>query len=193
MLAALGLDALLVRARARPRLARATRAFAILLGVLAVVDVWPRQQRFAEAPSLEAWAPWTSWVRANVGTREAMLHLPMPGPGRMSRFEADASWMVLQTAHGRPLVNGFASFIPREIQRVARETTHFPEPRVHGTLAGLGVRWIVARPSWLRTLAPRGLDPALWRPAYQNDPLDVAVYEVVARTGDGRDRDSILR
>jgi hypothetical protein len=186
ILAALCLDALLVRARARPRLARATRVVAVLLGVLAVCDLWPRQQHYAEAPSLEAWAPWTSWVRANVGTREAMLHLPMPGPGRMRRFEADARWMVLQTAHGRPLVNGYSSFVPREIQKVARETTRFPQPQVHGTLASLGVRWIVAHPSWLQTREPGGLDPALWRPAYQNDALDVAVYEVVARSGEGR-------
>jgi len=184
ILAATSLDALLVRARAlapvRPRRARSVRALAVVLGVLAVVDVWPREQRFAPAPSFEAWAPWTSWIRANVGAGEAILYLPMPTPGHMSGFEGDGRWMLLQTAHGRPMVNGYSGFVPRDIQSVASETVRFPRPEVHDTLLGLGVRWIVARPSWLRTLRP--LDPALWGAAYENAELDVAVYEVLGRS-----------
>jgi len=186
MLAALSLDALLRQAReaadARPRHARSVRALAVLLGLAACVDLWPRQQHFAPAPSLAAWAPWTRWIGANVRADEAILYLPMATTGRMSKFEADARWMFLQTAHGRPMVNGFWGVMPRDSHRIASETAHFPQPRAHRTLKGLGVRWVVARPSWLRTLQPRELDPALWRPAYQNEALDVAVYEAVGPT-----------
>jgi hypothetical protein len=191
LLAALGLDALLRRAReaadARPRYARSLGALAMLLGVLAVVDLWPREQRFAAPPSLDVWAPWTRWIDTNVRAEEAILYLPMlTTGGRMSRFEADARWMFLQTAHHRPMVNGFWGILPRESYRIASEMAHFPLPRAHRTVAGLGVHWIVASPSWLRTLWGRDLDPTLWRPAYQDESLDVAVYEVVAPPGTGR-------
>ncbi|MGH7288319.1 MAG: hypothetical protein ACREI8_09915, partial [Myxococcota bacterium] len=97
MLAAFSLDALLVRAReaagGRPRHARSMRALAVLLGLAALVDLWPRQQHFAPAPSLAAWEPWTRWIRANVGADEAILYLPMATTGRMNLFEADTRWM----------------------------------------------------------------------------------------------------
>ncbi len=183
MLAAFSLDALLVRARetasGRPRHARSVRALAVLLGLAACIDLWPRQQRFAPAPSLAAWAPWTRWIRDNVRTDEAIFYLPMVTTGRMSQFEAEAEWMFLQTVHGRPMVNGYWGVMPRAMYRIASETAHFPQARAHHALEGRGVRWIVVRPSWMDR--SQQFDPALWRPAYQNEALDVAVYEVVSR------------
>jgi len=186
-LAALGLDALLRRARAaagsRPPRARWLRAAAVALGLLAVVDLWPRQQRFAAAPSLEAWAPWTRWIESNVGPDQAILYLPMITRGRMDRFEAEARWMFLQTAHGRPMANGFWGLMPRDSLRIASAAAQFPHPRAHRVLASVGVRWVVLRPSWLDTLAAATVDRGLWRPAFESEPLDVAVYEVIDRGG----------
>jgi hypothetical protein len=103
--------------------------------------------------------------------------------GRMDRFEAEARWMFLQTAHGRPMVNGFWGLMPRDSFRIASEASHFPHPRAHRVLASLGVRWVVLRPSWLDTLAAARVDRGLWRPAFASEPLDVAVYEVIDRGG----------
>jgi hypothetical protein len=144
-----------------------------------VIDLWPREQRFAPTPSFAAWAPWTRWVGANVAPDEAMLYLPMALTGRMSLFEEEARWMLLQTAHGRPMVNGFWGPVPREIARVASDVAHFPRPHSHRALLEHGVRWVVARPTWLGTLEPEQRFPGLWRLAYRNAELDVAVYEAL--------------
>jgi hypothetical protein len=179
LLAAYGLHGLLPR-RAEARGALRSGA-ALALAVLAVVELWPVQQGFSAAPAFGDWRSFGDWIERNVAPDEAMAFLPLYSGGPVKNFETDARWMVLQSLHGRPMVNGYSSYVPGMRRAFARDSTGFPDAASHELMLRYGVRWAVVRPSWLELAQRPPPAPPGWRAAHRDPALDVAVYEVLRR------------
>jgi hypothetical protein len=105
LLAAAGAAAVLERAHARG--ARATLAVALALGIYCDVR---QTVRFEARP--ESHAPVERFL-ARSDTGGPILHLPLyHSPG-------DARWVFSSLAHFKPIVNGYASYVPRPGQELA--------------------------------------------------------------------------
>jgi len=106
LLAAAGAAALLERAHAR--MARAALAAALALGIACDVR---QTVRFEVRPELPE-APVERFL-ARSDTGGPILHLPLyHSPG-------DARWVFSSLAHFKPIVNGYASYVPRRSQELA--------------------------------------------------------------------------
>jgi len=122
LLAAAGSAALLERVRTRG--ARAALTGALALGI--ALDL-RHTVRFEARPEFPP--PPVERFLARAGTGGPILHLPLYlSPG-------DARWIFSSIPHFKPIVNGYASYVPRRSQELAATLAveHIPE----STLAGL--------------------------------------------------------
>ncbi|MCM3877753.1 MAG: hypothetical protein NEA02_15210 [Thermoanaerobaculia bacterium] len=106
LLAAAGAAALLERARARG--ARAALAAALALGIACDVR---QTVRFEARPELPH--PPVERFLAGSDTGGPILHLPL------THSAGDARWVFSSLAHFKPVVNGYASYVPRRSQELA--------------------------------------------------------------------------
>jgi len=161
------------------RFSRVPAAVALAVTALAVVELWPVGQGFSPGPDFPAWRPFAQWVERNVAPEEAMAYFPFFSGGRIEGFEDDARWMVLQSGHGRAMVNGYSSYVPEMRRKFARATSDFPDAASHTAMRQYGVRWVVVDQTWLARSKRREPRLPRWRLAYQLPAHDLAVYEVL--------------
>lgn len=195
LLAGWGLHAVVVaRSSAKDgRPGRVPAAVAIGLAVVAVIELWPVGQGFSAAPDFRSWRPFVHWVERNVAPEEAMAYFPFFSGGRIAGFEDDARWMVLQSGHGRAMVNGYSSYMPETRRRFARGTREFPDAASHAWMRQYGVRWVVVDRAWLgRAKRAEPAGPG-WRRAHELPEHDLAIYEVLVPPGAGGGRGSARR
>ncbi len=101
-LAALGLDALARRL--------GKRGLALILGLLAAAENLSLPAPLLDVPATARTA-WTAFVAAQpAGT--VVAHVPFPSRGEVDDLAPEAWRMFAQIDHGRPLVNGYASYFP---------------------------------------------------------------------------------
>lgn len=149
------------------------------VGLLALIELWPRQQGFAKVAVLDDWHPVAAWLRTETEPQEAVAFLPVIR-GRQARvFADDGRWMLLQTRHGRPIANGYSSYIPQSRRDLANGTQAFPDAESHRTLEALDVTYAVVREDRLPTHRSEVPDPRLWRPVARFPELAVSVYRVL--------------
>jgi hypothetical protein len=96
--------------------------------------------------------PWTEWLRSQPqGT--VVAHVPFPGNSRVWDYEIEGWRMLAQTAHGKPIVNGFSSYFPPGyVQFQIGMAQQFPEQGLMCQLSkGLQVNTLVIDKDWLAT------------------------------------------
>jgi hypothetical protein len=181
LLAALGIDAL---ARASGRPGHATSRAAARLGVLAAAGLacaepWPPPPALSPAPAREAWQPWLDWIEQHLPPGAALVHLPPPASERVGDYQETAQAMLLATAHGRPLVNGYSSYFPRPYRAFARSFRGCPPPAAWSMLHEVGLRVLSLRSSWLAAAPDCGPPPDRYRRAAGFPALDAELWEAV--------------
>lgn len=176
LLAVLGLEFFQNRA-ARVRSTRPGLAIAVpILGLLAAVELWPTPpQKLAPTPDFERWRPWTSWVAENV-PESGLVHLPFPASGRVADFEDTARWMLLGSAHGRPMAGGYSGFFPKRFHRLARALRGCPTPRGYKFVRFLGHDSLAIRSSWLAANPECGPPAKNWEQVEVFPDLDVEMH-----------------
>jgi hypothetical protein len=182
LLAALGVRAL-AGAAARPAARRALALGAAGLALAACAELWPPAPGISPVPARSDWRPFLEWVDAHVAPGAALVHLPVPPSERAVDFEETGRWMLIATAHGRPLVNGYSSYFPRSYQAFARFMRGCPSPQAWGLLHELELRALVMRSSWLATVPGCAPPAALYRRAASFAELDTEVWEALPASG----------
>ena len=131
LLAAMGIQALAEATRrlAPPRARRTAYALAIGIALAASAELWPLAPGLSPAPAREAWRPWLDWIDQHLPPGAALVHLPVPASEAVADYEETARAMLLATAHGRPLVNGYSSYFPSGYRAFARIMRGCPSPR----------------------------------------------------------------
>jgi hypothetical protein len=96
------------------------------------------------------------WLGAQAG-RDAVVHLPIWGERALQRRPAfhETICMVYSTLHWKPLVNGWAGFVPRGYDRIRAEMMEFPAEELLDMLREVGVRYVVVHRD--------GYGPLQWR------------------------------
>jgi len=185
LLAAGGIEALSQAARrASSTVARrAAGALVIAIALVASVELWPPAPGLSPAPAREVWRPWLDWIDQHVPPGAALLHLPVPPSEGVADYEETARAMLLATAHGRPLVNGYSSYFPRGYRALASFMRRCPAPEVWPALHKVGLRFLSVRSSWL-TADPRcGPAETLYRRAVDFPELDAEIWEAAPPSG----------
>jgi hypothetical protein len=181
LLAAAGIQALAEAARRplAPAARRAAKAAVIAVALAASAELWPPAPGLSPAPSREAWRPWLDAVEQRLPPGAALVHLPVPASEAVADYEETARAMLLATAHGRPLVNGYSSYFPSGYRAFARFMRGCPAPEAWSLLHEVGLRLLSIRSSWLA--ADPGCGPAepLYRRAAEYPELDVELWEAV--------------
>ncbi|HEY8153710.1 MAG TPA: hypothetical protein VII72_06230 [Myxococcota bacterium] len=189
LLAAAGIQALAEAARRplAPAARRAAKAAVIAVALAASAELWPPAPGLSPAPSREAWRPWLDAVEQRLPPGAALVHLPVPASEAVADYEETARAMLLATAHGRPLVNGYSSYFPSGYRAFARFMRGCPAPEAWSLLHEVGLRLLSIRSSWLA--ADPGCGPAepLYRRAAAYPELDVELWEAVNASPPGPD------
>lgn len=141
LLAAVGLQLLLVATRAlRGRLwRRGAAGLVVAVGILAVVEAWPPRPELYAPPAPEQHHLWTQWLADDTQRDARVLFWPLAAGRDVWDFVATAEWMYLQTAHGRPMVNGYSAVIPADYLRLEEAMTTFPDQESVAFLRETGV------------------------------------------------------
>jgi hypothetical protein len=85
--------------------------------------------------------------------------------------------MLLATAHGRPLVNGYSSYFPSGYRSFARFMRGCPSPQAWSLLHEVGLRVLSIRTSWLAADPRCGPAETLYRRAALFPELGVETWE----------------
>ena len=86
--------------------------------LVASVELWPPAPGLSPAPVARSVATVARLDRPSTCRRvRPLVHLPVPASERVADYEETARAMLLATAHGRPLVNGYSSYFPRPTAR----------------------------------------------------------------------------
>ena len=128
---------------------RAAGALVIAIAAIASVELWPPAPGLSPAPDRQAWRPWLDWIHQHVPPDAPLVHLPVPASEGVADYEETARAMLLATAHGRPLVNGYSSYFPRGYTAFARIMRGCPPPEAWSALHEVGLRFLSLRSSWL--------------------------------------------
>jgi len=179
LLAVLSLEFMRARSQARTGEKRGIALAIPVLGLLAAVELWPSAQKLAPAPDFEHWQPWTSWVTENVPD-SGLVHLPFPSSAGVADFEDTARWMLLASAHGRPLANGYSGFFPRRYNMLTRALRGCPTPAGYKFVRFLGYDSLAIRRSWLEAHPGCGPPTATWERVETFDDLDVEMHRALS-------------
>ncbi len=144
VLAAWGLSIL---ARERSAAGRRISVAAALLAIGIEYRAFPLPMHpYAERPPAVY-----AWIR-DLSLAGAVVEWPLGSP--------DVEYLYRQTAHGKPLVNGYSGFFPESYLRLQRVLRERPIPdAIWGELAGAGTGLVVYHP-WIRDPSVRMLDYA---------------------------------
>jgi hypothetical protein len=181
LLAAEGIHALSRAARRARLLAppQAALTSVIALAALATVELWPPAPGISPAPDRQTWRPWLDWIQEHVPQGAPLVHLPVPASESVADYEETARAMLLATAHGRPLVNGYSSYFPRGYTAFADFMRGCPSPDAWSTLHEVGLRFLDLRSSWLAADPRCGPSQQLYRRAASFPELDAELWEAV--------------
>jgi hypothetical protein len=117
---------------------RGSWVFASLAGVLLMLDLAVAPYQFQRVP-LESELPATfQWLRDN-GQAGGVLVLPTDTIER----QRSPIYLYFAIYHRRPMLNGYASFIPSECRAALYQAGSFPEPAAIDILERRGVRYVV--------------------------------------------------
>ena len=159
------------------------RRWAQCLVVLVVAVDWlsaPVPLLKWEVPAQE----WVQWLRESpLDTR--IVHVPMVASGRADRFDRTTYWMNCQMYHGRPMANGFASFVPRHVQALSHIMAEFPSASSISALRRLQISHVLVESDWF---AERAEQFEVWGEhlALEKVTADVRIYRVVS-SGDAKE------
>lgn len=152
-----------------------------VLALLVVGEQWPRGGPIQLLPPADAEPPWLRWVQTLTDKDDVFAFLPFPR-GRSTRdYTVTAQWMYWQTAHWRPMVNGYSGYFPASFRQLKRRLRDFPSPQGLAALAERGTRYCVvlrAQSPPSAMLATRTASHEL-RAAYHDPPGVLDIYEIV--------------
>jgi hypothetical protein len=177
LLAAQGIEAVARAARRLPAGRHAAGALVIAIAATASVELWPPAPGLSAAPDSQAWWPWLEWIQRHVPADAPLVHLPVPASEGVADYEETARAMLLATAHGRPLVNGYSSYFPRGYTAFARIMRGCPRPEAWSALHEVGLSFLSLRSSWLASIPGCEPPPALYRRAASFPELDVEIWQ----------------
>lgn len=133
------------RLAARARRGRAWRAVLVVGGLALVAEAWPGLPAWTPIPSGPWFPAYVHWIATHPEVK-AYLELPL---GRDPSGETVP--MYLQTAHWRPLVNGYSAVLPPSFREVARLCRPLPDGDGLARLREMGVTHVVVHwrsPDW---------------------------------------------
>jgi len=157
-----------------------TRALTLTLVALATIELWPPAQALSEAPSDARYAPLTRWIEAHVAPNEPLAYLPFPQRA-VSSYEETTRFMLLQRAHGRPMVNGYSSFFPAPHERLLAQRLDLGAPATAPLLRAFDVRFVVVTAPPRARLHERARAGG-YSLRFASDALNVTVYELPRET-----------
>lgn len=145
------------------------------VGVLAVVEVWPARQTLTPVPLAVDYRSLRGWIDVNLPADLALLPLPQPAVPAVDRFEPTARWMYATAFHGRPLVVGYSSFVPRATLRLVRQIGGCPKPDAYRRIAARPVA-LVVETSWLRAQPDCAPPPDSWQAVHVDAGLQLTLF-----------------
>lgn len=150
LLAAEGLNLMIVVARRCAARRELVRVFVVAVGVLAAIENWPHQPATRGVPDEAANAAWIDYVREQTPRGRGVICLPFVQGRLVGDFASTTRWMYYGTFHGAPLVNGYSGFFPQshfELEEILAEG--ILSERALATLAARQVELLIVRRSYL--------------------------------------------
>ena len=77
-------------------------------------EVIPNRSLFTSVPLPERKEAWVQHVVENTSERDVLLCLPMASNLSEQALQRESLWMIYQTMHRRPMINGYSGFFPEE-------------------------------------------------------------------------------
>lgn len=130
--AALGVEAVQRRLPAP----RARAAFAVLLGLVLLVELTPRPLTWLRIPREEQIPEVYRWI-AREPSVKAILEVPMREGTRENLY------LYYSTVHWKPLANGYSGHVPPSYEALKERISFLPEQDGFGLLKGYGITHLV--------------------------------------------------
>jgi hypothetical protein len=162
------LGALAIEALSCARGARIAALGAVVVVLLATIELHPGAQRLTRLPRLDASMPWLEAIEKQTAPDAAIAFLPFPRGRLPSDYRQTAQWMYWQLRHRRPMVNGYSGYFPADYRRLKEAMVTFPSRESLDQLATAGAATLVV----LRAYAT----PA----EFTSHPLTAGRFELLA-------------
>jgi hypothetical protein len=124
---------------------RTPSTLVLLLGILAVAELWPPHQRIFHLPSVQANRLWINWLTVHTAEDCVIACAPFPAGTSVQAYEDTAVWMYWQTFHQRRMVNGYSGFFSESFLQLKETMAAFPNEPSLQMLAERGVDYCVVR------------------------------------------------
>jgi hypothetical protein len=116
----------------------------VALGLLAAFEIHPGRPDIADGPTADDHTELLAWIDAETGPDEPLAIAPAERTtNRVGTSNHIAGWMLLQTEHGRPLLNGYSSYFPPSHTAFAEAMVSFPDDAAIALLTERGVRYVI--------------------------------------------------
>lgn len=125
---------------------KSVRWIVVVIAILSTLDPWQGSTKLGVAPTAdEMRAGWASRLKNE--PLSGVLILPLHEGGTARDYEVVTEWMLHSLQAGKPLVNGYSGFFPKEQLALARRIREEGlSERVTTELSELGVEYVVISP-----------------------------------------------
>lgn len=113
------------------------------LGILLACEIWPPHPVMYQLPDVTRKTGWISWVRSRQASDARLAFFPLPKNNTATALQPTAEWMYFQTYHGRPMVNGYATFVPNTFRTLQKRLETFPSAEGVEALRAVGATHVV--------------------------------------------------
>lgn len=154
-----------------------------LLGLLAVIEVWPPPQRLQSVPDLEQQRGWITWLKDNTYPDAPVACIPFPKGPQANDYLGNTIQMYYGLEHGRPLLNGYSGFFPPRYLELKAAMATFPDARSLQLLEDNGAQYcLIQRKDHSRAELerhPLARKRLKWR--FGDNRANVDLYELLPR------------
>jgi hypothetical protein len=156
-----------------------TPILVLMLGVLAVAELWPPPQRTFSVPPIQANRRWIDWLTEHTAENCVIACVPFPSGTSVQAYEDTAVWMYWQTFHQRRMVNGYSGFFPAAFLQLKDAMLTFPDEASLQMLAARGVDYCVVRQG-LRAFRPAGKQHLI--PVFSDRRAGIDIYRLQSQS-----------
>ncbi len=153
----------------------------LVVGILAVMEVWPDWQHLFELPSDEENQAWITWVRTHTPPDAALACVPFPKGGNAKAYFGTTVWMYYGMRHHRPLVNGYSGFFPERFLTLKLAMAAFPFVDSLNLLEASGTRYCIVFRGTIRRQEiehdPQVAKRLKWR--FSDNHAEIDIYELL--------------
>ncbi len=110
-----------------------------MLGAIMAGQTWPPRPAIYATESAVRSSRWVHWLRQPEQAQVRLAFFPLPSGRQAADHILTTQWMYSQIWHARPMINGYTTWLPRELARVDAELRTFPSASAVTALQQLGI------------------------------------------------------